>query len=315
MRRLVILLVSVIISISTFSQDTISYIKDEVILKTETGDISGTFYKPDLNSFPVALIIAGSGPTDRDGNALILGLKTDAYKMLAEHLAKNGIGCISYDKRGILKSYKSGPKEEDLRFEHYINDVKEWVRFIKTEVNSTASYVIGHSEGAVIGLIAAQDIELNGYISLAGPGRPAATVLKEQLDGKMDIATLTEAYNIIESLEKGETVEDVSPALQVMFRKSVQPYLISWFKYDPSEEIKKLEMPVLIIQGKKDIQVYLTDAMFLSEAKPDAKLVLIDEMDHVLKDADKINPMKNYGDGSIPLNSVLKTEILNFIKK
>jgi len=81
-----------------------------------------------------------------------------------------------------------------------------------------------------------------------------------------------ESHAIMEELKKGRAVEEVRPELMSLFRPSVQPYMISWFKYDPAAEIANLEVPVLILQGTTDLQVPVEDAQLLAKAKPDAKL-------------------------------------------
>jgi predicted alpha/beta hydrolase len=127
----------------------------------------------------VALIIAGSGPTDRDGNNP--AMRNNSLKMLAEAMNKNGIVSLRYDKRGIARSRNAGLKEADLRFENYVDDAKAWINYLKKELKFTTIFVIGHSEGSLIGMIASQYKNVTKFVSIAGAGQPADKIIREQL--------------------------------------------------------------------------------------------------------------------------------------
>lgn len=287
----------------------------EIILKTSTGDISGTLTIPaNVKVSPIVLIIAGSGPTDRDCNSP-LGVKTNAYKMLSEGLAKNGISTLRFDKRGIGESQAAMTSESDLRFETYINDVVSWISLLKTDTRFSKIILTGHSEGSLIGIIAAEQTDIAGFISIAGFGRSADKVLQDQLKNQLPLKLLDESNRILDSLKAGKTVSNVNPYLVALYRPSVQPYMISWIKYDPAKEISRLTIPVLIIQGTTDLQVAVDDAKLLSASKTDAKLLIIENMNHVLKesDADIQNNMATYINADLPLKSGLVDEIVNFI--
>ena len=122
------------------NNDTLS--TQPITLKTATGEIFGTITVPakESNKYPVALIIAGSGPTDRDGNNM--SMKNNSLKMLAEALAKEGIASLRYDKRGIGESRKSGKSELELRFDDYVNDAKGWIDYLITNKQFSKVIVI-----------------------------------------------------------------------------------------------------------------------------------------------------------------------------
>ena len=286
-----------------------------VILKTSTGDIEGTLMVATPNAKNcVALLIAGSGPTDRDGNNP--QMKNNSLKMIALALNKEGIASLRYDKRGIAKSQAAGLKEEVLRFDNYVNDAKDWVTFLKKEYKFTNVVIIGHSEGSLIGMIAAQEKNVNKYVSLAGAGQPADRIMREQM--KSQPPAISIATNLIlDELAAGRTVENTPGSLNALFRKSVQPYIISWIKYDPQKEIAKLKIPVLIIQGTTDIQVSTDDANRLAKALPAAKLVIITGMNHILKEAplDRQMNILTYTQPDLPLKKELMETIVPFIKK
>ncbi len=318
MKKLSLTLICALLSVfcSAQSSSVSTGGESEITLKTATGDIYGTLNLAQVSKpAPVVLIIAGSGPTDRNGNSQ-LGVKSDAYKMISAELAKNGIYSVRFDKRGIAASADAGKSEAMLRFDDYVNDVVAWVELLKSDKRFSKIYILGHSEGSLIGMIAAGKADVAGYISVAGLGRCADKIIKEQLVGKLPPSLESESNRILDSLVAGKTVANVNPNLMVLYRPSVQPYMISWMKYDPAVEIKRLKVPVMIVQGKNDIQVSVTDASILSSAKPDAKLVIIEKMNHVLKDCepDMQSNMATYRDPMIPLNTLFVDELVKFLK-
>jgi pimeloyl-ACP methyl ester carboxylesterase len=174
--------------------------------------------------------------------------------------------------------------------------------------------VIGHSEGSLIGMIVSQQKNVAKFISIAGVGQSADKTLLEQLKAQSPIV-LDQVTPIINKLVQGETVENVPPMFNSLFRPSVQPYLISWFKYDPQKEIKKLDIPVLIIQGTTDIQVSIVDAKKLSIANQNAQMIIIEGMNHIFKEAvsDRQKNIETYNRPEIPVKKELIKVITDFI--
>ncbi|NVO21669.1 MAG: alpha/beta hydrolase [Bacteroidetes bacterium] len=287
--------------------------QEEVKLNTFTGTIYGTLQVPKTDQ-PVAvvMIIAGSGPTDRNGNNP--QMQNNCLKMLADSLEMHGIGSLRYDKRGIAASKEAGIEESDLRFENYVDDAVAWVRLLKKDARFSKVIIAGHSEGSLIGMIAAAKEHIDGYISLAGAGNSADIILKEQLSAQPE-AIRKSCYSAIDSLYNGKTVSNISPQLFSLFRPSVQPYLISWFKYNPQKEIKKLSIPILILQGSTDLQISEDDARLLSDAAPGSKLSIITGMNHILKNSgeDRQENIATYSDPTLPLNASLVKEIVSFL--
>jgi len=291
-----------------------SKVDSDVILETPTGKLFGTLEIPNIDPpFPVALIIAGSGPTDRDGNNP--RLKNNSLKMLANELLKNGIATLRYDKRGIGKSKNAGLKESDLRFENYIEDANGWCDFLEQDGRFGDIIIIGHSEGSLIGMISSQQKNVAKFISIAGAGQSADKILKEQLL-KQPQVVWEQASPILGKIVNGDIVENVPPMLNSLFRPSVQPYMMSWFKYDPQKEIAKLEKPVLIIHGTTDIQVSLADADRLAKANPQAEKQIIDGMNHIMKEAEleRQKNIQTYSQPGLPLKKGLGKIIVDFIK-
>ncbi|MDY0286116.1 MAG: alpha/beta fold hydrolase [Bacteroidia bacterium] len=287
----------------------------EVQLDTGTGTLYGTLVIPE-NTSPEILVLlhAGSGPTDRDGNQAFM--KNNSLKLIAQALAENGIASLRYDKRGIAASSAAMISEETLLFEDYVNDLRAWIEKMSREYKFKSLVVAGHSEGALIGLLACRDNpQVNRYISIAGPARPADELLLSQLnDQGPGVAEMVAPY--INELKQGNRISNIPASLSALFRPSVQPYLISWFRYTPAQEIKNLTIPVLILQGNKDIQVAVSEAEMLHNAAPDSRLVVIKNMNHVLKKiktTDKKEQLKNYGQPNIPLHKKLTKAIIRFL--
>ena len=242
-------------------------------------EIQGTLLSPKKqNNTPLAILIAGSGPTDRDGNQA--HLKNNSLKYLAEGLAEKEITVFRYDKRIIAQMNKGTVQEDKLTFEDGVNDALLVVNYFKKKYKNII--IIGHSEGALIGILAAQKTPISKLISLSGAGNNSAALIEEQI--KKNAPQLKEeAQKVLNLLKKGEQVDNISPYLAPVFRKSVQPYLISWFKYDPTKEIAKMKIPVFIIQGTNDLQVEKKETQLLKEAQPKAQLLFVEGMNHNIK--------------------------------
>jgi len=307
--------------VTSFAQTIVE--QNEVAITVENVEncnIYGTLKVPEANGkLPIALIIAGSGPTDRNGNNPMMTCNT--YQMLSDSLNKYGIATLSYDKRLIAKS-KCELKEVDLRFEDYVEDAKRWIDFISQNESFSKIVVIGHSEGSLIGMIAsANNVNVSKYISIAGIGSSGDEILKEQLSKQLEsqpIAIKDQIFSYIDDLKQGKLLENVPLSLYSLFRPSVQPYMISWFKYNPKEEIAKLKIPMLILQGRLDIQVSENEANYLHQANPDAKIVFINNMNHVLKNSLSMDMKEqmsdSYNNPNTPVNEELIEKIVEFIK-
>ena len=294
---------------------TVSREKSNFVLKTPNGNIYGTLTMPvSKKKIPVVLIIAGSGPTDRNGNSDQGGLKSNAYKMLADSLQQAGIACVRYDKRGIGESSEALKVEDSIRFGDGIKDAEGFIKMLKADTRFSKVIVLGHSEGSLIGMVAANKEKAAGYISLAGIAERADVIIEKQLKAQSE-ELAANAKIILDSLDKGHLVKDVAPSLFSLFRPSIQPYMISWLKYEPKLEIKKLTIPVLILQGTTDIQVSVEEAQKLKKAYPKATLKLITGMNHVLKQATEsyAENVATYSKPDLPLSQDLMPAIIKFI--
>lgn len=262
------------------------------------------------------MIIAGSGPTDRDGNAPGPTGTNNSLKLLAKALADAGFASVRYDKRGVAGSARAARHESELRFEDYVQDAAAWVEALAKDRRFSGVIVVGHSEGSLIGMLAAQRAPASAFISIAGPAEGAAAVLRRQLLGRLpsDLAASSEA--ILSSLEAGKLSEQVPPELMALYRPSVQPYLVSWFRYTPTIELANLRIPCLILQGETDIQVNISDAEALHAARSECRLKLVPGMNHVMKlvPADQAEQLASYGNPALPVAEELVQALMEFLR-
>ncbi|MFK8052141.1 MAG: alpha/beta hydrolase [Woeseiaceae bacterium] len=277
--------------------------------------LHGTLSTPDHGkSVASAVIIAGSGPTDRNGNSRLLPGNNDSLKMLANGLAAQSITTLRFDKRMIGESTDPTLSEPELRFDHYVNDAIEWAKHLE-QTSDQPAWLIGHSEGAHIAMVAAAERDFAGLVVLAGPGQHPADLIAQQLSVQLPAPLLAQSKDILTSLRNGETVEDTPPMLAALFRPSVQPYVISWFAHDPVETFESVEEPALLVFGTTDIQVPTSDGELLANARDDAKFAIIDGMNHILKSvgADPSAQQSSYADPSLPLHDALIPTITDFV--
>jgi len=296
-------------------EETSNLYEKELTFDIDSVTIYGTLLMPDsVGEYPLVIIVAGSGPTDRNGNNTF-SVKAQSYKLIADTLAANNIASFRYDKRAIAKSKMPNLKEQNLVFETYINDLVEIVKSFQNDKRFSKIIILGHSEGALIGAVASNITNPDAFISVAGTGRSADTILIEQLSTKPEY-NLNEAIKIIDEIKKGTIAPVFDQNLAQIFRPSVQPYLKSWFNYIPSTVYSELTIPTLIIHGTTDVQIPETDAEKLHNVCNGSKLVIVEGMNHILKDApaDTTLNLKTYGDANLPLTKQFSVEILDFIK-
>ncbi|MGP0174154.1 alpha/beta hydrolase [Pseudomonas sp. NCHU5208] len=287
-----------------------------VSLDTDQGTLYGSLLLPQSDQpLPVALLIAGSGPTDRNGNNPEGG-HNDALEKLARVLARNGIASLRYDKRGVAASRAATPDERDLSVERYVADAQGWARQLKSDPRFDRLILIGHSEGALIASLAAQDGQADALVSIAGPALPIGQVLDMQLAMRLPPPLLDESRHILANLIRGKLQPEVPKELQAIYRPSVQPYLISLLRQDPAANFAALRIPALIVQGTHDAQVSPENAELLKQAKPDAELALIPGMNHVMRitPAPWKEQLASYNDPQLPLARALGERIVAFIR-
>lgn len=278
--------------------------------------VNGTLLIPaDFSTKQVALIIQGSGPTDRNGNNP--SMKNNSLKMLAASLADHGIASLTYDKRGVAGSHIPDLKESEMSIDMFIEDAKNWVDLLHKDVRFDDITVIGHSQGSLVGMMASHEY-VDRFVSVAGAGYPMDTILIRQLEQRAPML-VEESTDILSQLRQGVKVDSLNPFLMNLFRPSVQPFLMSYIEKTPTKEIAKLSIPILIINGDTDIQVGVDDAQQLYSASNQATLVIIENMNHVLKHVDseatQYANMVTYNKPELPLVAGFVEHIIQFVKE
>jgi hypothetical protein len=308
MKLKILVFIMMLIVQSTFAQTT--SFTEKLVFVNEL--IDGTLTLPENIANPsLVIFIQGSGPLDRDGNQMMM--KNDAFKKIAHELSENGIASYRFDKR-IFKMEKFNIKEVDLRLEDFVTDVKSILEYFKADKNFDKIILAGHSEGSLIGMLAAQQGAPDAFISLAGAGRSIDKIIVEQLSKQSEELSENACKALKEIKETGSTV-NYSPYLESIFRPSVQPYLASWMKYDPALEIAKLDIPILIINGSFDLQVDITDAEILNASAKNSKLVILKNMNHIFREikGENLENTKAYNEPNRPLHPELIPVLVDFI--
>ena len=284
------------------------------------GPLEGTYLDAGKHT-PVVLIIPGSGPTDRDGNNP-LGITAAPYRLLAEALATQAVSSVRIDKRGIGGSKGAVADGNKVTIADYVTDTHNWIAAIRKRTGVKCVWVLGHSEGSLVALAAAQQPDgMCGVISVSGAGRKLSDVIRDQLRANpANAPLLDQAMAALDTLEKGQHVDvsGMNPALLRLFAPQVQDFLIDDFRHDPAKLAASLKLPLLIVQGERDIQVSAADARALAAAQPKAKLVLVPAMNHVLKDVandERSANVATYSDFSLPVDSALVDAVASFVKR
>ncbi|MBQ4820297.1 alpha/beta hydrolase [Aquimarina sp. MMG016] len=300
----------------SFLSLTILYAQNEIEIKTDNLILHGTLINPNNNAKTIVLFISGSGNTDRNGNSYAGNQEyvNNSLKMLAEALSDNGIASLRYDKRGVGKSRNESFTERDLRFGHFVNDAISCINYLQKEFDQIL--IAGHSQGALVGILAAQKAKIHKFISLAGLSDSGYNTIKRQLSNQPEFVTGA-AFPILDSIKNGKKVDSIPQFLNTIFRPQIQDYLISFINQNPQKELNKLDIPILVVQGTTDLQITVDEAKKMADANKKSKLLIIEKMNHILKKAEA-DPNKNlltYNNPELPLHENLLKPILEFIKE
>ncbi len=289
----------------------------EVTIPGPNGPLAGTLLTAKADA-PVVVVIPGSGPTDRDGNSP-LGITAAPYRLLAEALAAQGVSTLRIDKRGMFGS-KAAADPNDVTIAAYAADTRGWAREATRRTGRRCAWLLGHSEGGLVALQAAQDPRgICGVVLVAAAGRPLGQVMREQLRANpANAPILAPALATIDALEAGRRVDPATlpPPLPMLFPAAVQGYLIDLFAHDPQRLVASLKVPLLIVQGDRDLQVGVGDAHRLAEGAPSAKLAILPGVNHVLKRVatdDRTVNMALYRDSSVPVDPAVVTVIASTV--
>lgn len=284
------------------------------------GELAGTLEGDLGEDVPVVLIVPGSGPTDRDGNSP-LGITAQSYKLLAEALAQRGIASVRIDKRGMFASEGAVPDPNDVTVSDYVADLESWADTIAQRSGGQCIWLLGHSEGGLISMAAAakDPARYCGLLLVASPGVNTGEVIRAQLAANpANAPIMPQVDTIIAKLKAGESVPlgEMHPGLIPLFGPQVQGFVGSLLRQEPAELIGAHDLPVLIVNGREDLQTPAADAQTLAAARPDAKLVLLDGVNHVLKqvpNGSRAENIASYSDPDLPLAPSVADAIADFV--
>ncbi|WP_347374819.1 alpha/beta hydrolase [Aequorivita sp. Q41] len=276
--------------------------------------IDGTLIVPNNSDIlPLTILIGGSGPTDRNGNQQMV--VNNSLRFLAEGLYKKGIASFRYDKRIVKQMKQRSINEKNIRFSDFIEDAIAVYEHFKEDKRFSKIYFIGHSQGSLVGMVAAQN-GADGFISIAGVGQEIDDVIINQLSQQAP-GLVDNARTAFDDLRANGIALNYSDGVASIFRKEIQPFVYTWMQYNPKVEIAKLTIPVLIIQGDKDIQVEISEAELLKASKPEAAYKIITGMNHIFKkiEGNDLENSKSYNSYNLPVMPELINTISDFIKK
>ena len=227
-------------------------------------------------------------------------------------LTEAGIATFRYDKR-VVKQIRQGNVDPHILFDDFVSDAKDVITYFKESESFSKIYVLGHSQGSLVGMLNASK-NVDGFVSIAGAGQNIGDVIVEQVTN-MNPDLGAEAQKVVDQLKKGETTTDYPPALASVFNTAIQAFMINWMQYNPTDIIKDLNIPILILNGTKDLQVPEEEAKLLKEANDSAELVIIENMNHVLFEikGDNLENSKSYNEVMRPIAPKLIKSIVAFI--
>lgn len=286
---------------------------EDIVIKNDSIILPGTLTFTENTKQPLLIFIPGSGNPDRNGNQTGLNVNPDYIKQLSNEITKNEIAFFRYDKRSATKENIKHLLKE-FNFKDLAIDVTSIINYFKDDKRFSEIILVGHSQGSLVAMLAINS-HVTKYISLAGLGESVDKTIIRQISAQN--ALLGDiAKKHIEELKNTGTIKEINPFLLSLFAKQNHDFLISYMQFNPVEEIKKVTIPTLIINGTKDIQVLVNDAESLHKANPTSKLVLIENMNHVLKHINKDEDnLKSYTTPDFPLSEQLVNSIVTFVKQ
>lgn len=279
------------------------------------GDLTEPLKMPAGANLPAAVIIAGSGPTDRNGNNPLEQIQRFTYLRLAAYLSRHGVIVLRYDKRGIAASAKAGVPRN---IRQYARDVGSAVQFLRRQPGVDANMVtlVGHSEGSTLAFWdAATDRHVAAIVSLEGAGRKLSQVVDWQFARALRRvppgqtsrsraaqarAELRREEAVVARIAAGKHVPHAMVAGNLALASlAAQPrFARSFLNLDPLRYARRDRVPTLVVQGGKDLQVTRTlDAQPLYDAIPanvPRKLVVFPNMIHLLYDVSGPAGAANY---------------------
>jgi pimeloyl-ACP methyl ester carboxylesterase len=279
--------------------------------KVSVGPIDAVLATPaGVDKPPVALLIAGSGSTDHDGNGP--QMKPATLKKLSDQLVARNIATLRYDKRGAGGWKVEFGKPEDFRFKDFVTDASALVKYLRDSGKFSKVILVGHSEGGLVAILTAGQQSVDRLVLLATAARKQGELLKVQLEKRLSPEAYAPVAKAIDTIMAGQIVDPPPQGLPIP--PAMQPGLASAFNEDPVDPLQKLTLPILIIAGGRDLQLARLDMIALSTAAPQAKAAWEPEMNHVLVDVkDDADNLAAYGQSDRPLDANMIDEVAAFI--
>lgn len=291
-----------------------------VNVSVQGGTLHGTVDIPQSPvAVPLVMFIAGPITIDRNGNTHLYPDSNNTMKYLSEALVRQGVATLRFDKRGVGQSSSAVRDESELRVEHYVDDAVAWTKKMQEDKRFSSIILLGYDESFLVAALAAKKIPADGIISVAGFGRPMQDIMLERAKIRFPSELLKRTQSIVSALEQGKMVDTIPQLLYMILRPSIQPYLISQFKFHPAREFAKLQIPGLVIHGTKDFHFAPSEAAMLSQSNTLSKLVLIEGMTHSLRELSQEQlkpqaPKSRFASIINPLMPRLIGEIAEFCK-
>ena len=258
----------------------------------------------------VALLIAGSGSTDHDGNGP--QIKPATLKKLSERLVARKIATLRYDKRGAGGWKPEFGRAEDFRFKDYVDDAVALVDHLRAGGKFSKIVLVGHSEGGLVAILTATRVPVDRLILLATAARKQGDLLKAQMEKKLSADAFAPVAKAIDAIMAGEAVDPPPQGLAIP--PVMQPSIASALSADPVEPLLKLVVQTLIVAGGEDHQIARLDFLALSTAAPVAKTLWLPRMNHVLVDVtDDADDLASYNQAERPLDADMIDAVSAFI--
>ena len=273
--------------------------------------VRGTLITPYSDSLvPLVIFVMDAGEVNRDGNDRLS--RNDTFKKLAITLAKRGISTFRYDKR-LLAMDNLGIQIGDLSSTDFVEDTQAIVAYFHKNKSYSKIILAGHGQGALVAMKAVNE-NVDGYISIAGNGQSIDKIIITQLEEQAPGLDKSAARAFAELKVKGRA-SNYDPALSSIFAYDVQPFMRTWMQLDPSAVLNTLSIPILILQGDKDLQVSTEQALLLKEAQPNAEIHILENMNHILRKikGGRIANHKSYNEHWIPLMPEAVEVLVSFV--
>lgn len=329
------------------------YNVEEVLVENEKSEIylSGTLtYPKEGEKFPAVILISGSGPQNRDEE--IFGHKP--FLVIADFLTKNGFAVLRYDDRGVGASTGDFSKATTYDF---AEDVLFAIKFLKahSKIDTNKIGLIGHSEGGMIAMIAAvqNPNDINFLVMLAGVGIPGDELILLQseiiakLEGRPDDEIqkslksqksliellksdksnqeieaeikkiISEAFNEIPELSK-ESKENIENVIDQQVKVIMSDWYRNFLRFDPTNYLEKIKIPVLALNGEKDAQVppkenlSAIEKALMKAGNNNFKVIELKGLNHLFQTAET-GAISEYGKIEETFSKTALEEILNWL--